>query len=82
LLGLVPPHSETERLLLAAGACTVAPYEDAAGVASALERVISDALGGRLCGRRNWPVLDAYDRRSIAARWAECLAAVSGRHGR
>ena len=82
VLGLIPPQSETERLLLAAGACTVAPYEDAAGVASALERVISDALAGRLCGGRNWPAMDAYDRRSLAARWAECLAVVCGRHDR
>jgi len=82
VLGLIPPQSETERLLLAAGACTVAPYEDAAGVASALERVISDALAGRLCGGRNWPALDAYDRRLLAARWAECLAVVCGRHDR
>jgi len=76
ILALVPRGSETEQLLLKAGACTTAPYEDEERSTTALEQVIGDHFEGRLTRRRDWPVLEPFDRRAIAAAWADCLNAV------
>jgi len=76
LLALVPPGSETERVLITAGGCTTAPYEEEDRVISALEQVISNHFAGRLNSGRNWSIVDAFDRRRIAAAWADCLNAV------
>ncbi|HSW45205.1 MAG TPA: glycosyltransferase [Phycisphaerae bacterium] len=82
VLGLVPPGSETEKRLLEAGDCTVAPYEHPERMATALEGVIAAHFARRLKAARDWPTLDGYDRRSIAAAWADCLAEVCRHHGR
>jgi hypothetical protein len=78
ILGLAPAGSDTERLVSTAGASTTVPFEDEPGVAAALERIISAHFAGRLQHRRDWPAIDAYDRRAIAARFAECLHSARG----
>jgi hypothetical protein len=77
LLALVPPGSETEHLLLAGGACTLAAYEREDLIISALESVIDDHFIGRLSRHRRWTDLDRFDRRKVAAAFAHCLSAVS-----
>ncbi len=76
LLALVPPGSETEHLLTAAGACTTAPYEDEELAVAAIERVIAAHFADRLNRRRDWTTLGRFDRREIAACYAHCLDAV------
>jgi len=79
LLALAPPGSDTERIVADAGASSRAPLEDAGRVASAMERIVREHLRGRLAARRNWPALDIYDRRMIAAEFADGLSRACGR---
>jgi len=75
VLGLVPPHSDTARILRQAGGTTIVPFEDSQAVAGALERIIDAHLAGRLMPDRHWPAVEAYDRRRVARRFAACLGA-------
>ncbi len=77
LLGLVPSGSETEAIARCAGGATTVPFEQPQQVGAALERIISAYLRGQLENQRNWPVLDTYDRRVVAGRFAEVLARVT-----
>jgi len=79
LLALAPLSSDTASLVADAGASTVVPLEDHARVASAIERIVRDDLSGRLSTQRDWPAIDVYDRRVIAAAFAGCLASACGR---
>ena len=62
-----------------AGAATVVPFEDTAGVAAAMSRIISDHRSGCLANRRDWSAIDMYDRRAVAAAFADCLAAATNK---
>ena len=73
LLALVPPGSETEKVAVAGGASTIAPMDDPAAVAAAVERVVGNYFSGRLAKYRDWPALDQYDRQTLTAKYAECL---------
>ena len=73
VLALVPPGSETEQIVIDAGASTVAPFEATAQVTSAMESIVAGHLSGRLATERPWPALDIYDRRAIASAFADCL---------
>ncbi len=76
VLGLVPEGSDTERVIADAGASTLARFEDAGGVASAMEVIIERYLAGRLDAERDWARLDVYDRRHVAAAFAQAMNAV------
>jgi len=76
VLALVPPGSETERIIAEAGATTTVPGQDGERVSRAIERIIEDRLAGRLNARRDWPALDRYDRRVLAGAFADCLRSV------
>ena len=78
VLALVPPDSDTEQIVATAGASHVAPLEDSTMVASALEHIIGSHFAGILAANRDWPVLDRYDRRMVAAAFADCLASACG----
>lgn len=73
VLALVPPGSDTERIVTAAGGATVASFEDSSAVAVAMERIVRACLAGHLDIDRDWDAIDRYDRRAIAAAFAECL---------
>lgn len=75
VLGLVPPGSETERILQKAGACTTAALEDEPQIVAAVRGIITRHFDGTLTSARRWTTLEAYDRRTIAQRFAACLAA-------
>jgi hypothetical protein len=76
MLALVPPGSETEKVAVDGGACTIAPMDDAAQVEAAIERVLADHFAGRLPAARDWPRLEIYDRLTLGTTYAECLNAV------
>lgn len=79
LLGLVPSGSETEAITRCAGSATTVPFEQPERVATALERIICSHFSGRLERDRDWSVLDVYDRRAIAARFADVLGRAKAR---
>ncbi|GMU22517.1 MAG: hypothetical protein AMXMBFR13_26030 [Phycisphaerae bacterium] len=78
VLALAPEHGDTARIVLSAGASTVAPLEDVSRVAVAMEQIIGDWFAGRLTCRREWSEMDRYDRRTVAAKFAECIAKACG----
>lgn len=78
LFGLVPTGSETEAITLSAGSAATAPFEQPDRVAVVLERIISDYFSGRLSTDRDWAMLDAYDRRAVAGRFANALERATG----
>ena len=78
ILAMVPPGSDTERIVANAGATTIVPFEDESQTASAMERIISDHLAGRLTAQRDFSAINIYDRRVTVAEFAECLASACG----
>jgi glycosyltransferase involved in cell wall biosynthesis len=79
ILALAPPDGDTARIVAGAGASTIAPFEDAAQVASAMEGIITDHFAGRLASHRAWDRIDCYDRLFVAADFARCLERVSSK---
>jgi len=73
ILALVPPGSETEKLVTCASASTVSPLEDGEKTAAAMESVIRAHFDGALQADRDWQAMDAYDRYQVAAGFAEVL---------
>ncbi len=80
LLALVPPEGDTAGIVRSAGASTVTAFEDQATVAAAMERIIADRFAGGLKCTRYWAAIERYDRAVIAADFAACLAAATGRN--
>lgn len=78
LLALVPPGSDTERIVQDAGASTTAPLEDPDAVAGAMRGILAAWRAGRLMHERAWWRLDRYDRRAIAADFARIMTGVCG----
>jgi glycosyltransferase involved in cell wall biosynthesis len=79
LLALSPPEGDTADIVRSAGASTIIAFEDEAGVATAIERIIASHFARRLNGNREWAALDRYDRALVAADFAACLTAVKAR---
>ncbi|MCL2330316.1 MAG: glycosyltransferase, partial [Phycisphaerae bacterium] len=80
ILALVPPNSDTASIVQGAGDATVAAFENADDVASAMERIIAARFDSHEHAsnttKRQWTKLDVFDRRSIAATFAKGLNAV------
>lgn len=81
LLALVPPGSDTERIVSASAAVSMAPFEDADRVAGTMEAIIDAGMNGSLAGERDWAAIDLYDRGVIAARFAAVLDKACGGGG-
>jgi len=79
LLALVPPGCDTEKIVADAGASTVTTFENTASVAAAIERIVDHHQNGHLNVQRQWNAIDVYDRRMIAAQFADCLSAACNR---
>jgi len=73
LLMLAPPQTETAALASNAGASAVVPMEDPHQVENAIERIAANYLSGNHWPTRPWPRLDAYDRQTLAAQFADTL---------
>jgi glycosyltransferase involved in cell wall biosynthesis len=73
MLALVPAGSDTEAIVTRAGDCTAAPFENEHAVASAMQQIIENRFADRLPAGRDWRRVSAFDRRTIAARFADCL---------
>ncbi|MBI4580843.1 MAG: hypothetical protein HY718_14135 [Planctomycetes bacterium] len=78
ILALVPPDSDTARIVIRAGGATVAALENEHAVATAMRQIIESHFAGRLAGQRNWRRVDAFDRRVVAARFADGLTSICG----
>lgn len=78
VLVLAPDGCDTARIAGAAGASTVVPLEDLQRVAQAMRSIIAGWFDGTLCRDRDWGAVDAYDRASVAAQFAEVLNTVRG----
>lgn len=78
MLALVPPGSDTETLVQAAGGASVAPFEDSAAVAAAMEAIIRARFQGRCLEVRRWDIVDRHDRRCIAEEFAFALESACG----
>lgn len=79
ILGLVPAGSDTEHILRRAGGTTVVPFENEHAVTSAMRQIVESHLAGRLETDRDWRRVDAFDRRLVAQRFADCLRSSSQR---
>jgi hypothetical protein len=76
VLTLVPPGSDTEQIVSAAGGATCVPFEQTEHVADAIERIVADHFAGQLNAQRDWDRIDRYDRWVIGERFADVLGAV------
>lgn len=77
VLALVPPDSETARVVRDTGASTIARFESPDEVGRSFEGIIQAHAKGLLPRSRDWLALDRYDRFSIAAQFAECLGSLT-----
>jgi glycosyltransferase involved in cell wall biosynthesis len=73
ILALVPPESDTARIVNGAGNATVVPFEDGPQIAAAMAGVIKAHFDGRLADHRDYGPVDAFDRRVIARCLADAL---------
>lgn len=80
VLALTPLTSDAAKIIHSAGNGTVVPMEDGPQVAVAMQRIIESHWAGRLVGGRDWRMVDAFDRRTIADSFANCLRAICGSH--
>jgi len=79
LLALVAPDSPTEHIVQSAGGATIAPFEDSARTAEAMENIIRAHFAGTLNTERNWTELDQYDRALLAGQYA-CWLSQAAQH--
>lgn len=77
VLALIPADSDTGEIARQAGGATIASFENEQAVAAALKEIIGSRLSGSILLDRRWALLDAFDRRSIAQRFAACLTDIS-----
>ncbi|NLX12123.1 MAG: glycosyltransferase family 4 protein [Phycisphaerales bacterium] len=81
LLALVPPGSDTERIVRECAAVSIAPFEDGERVAETMETIIETSMEGSLAARRDWATIDRYDRCVLAAWFGAVLDKACGRTG-
>ncbi len=77
ILALVPPCSDTARIVRRAGASTVTAMENEHAVQAALCGIIESQLAGQLECTREWRKVNSFDRRVIAARFADSLNSIT-----